>query len=1282
MLLPSSVPGTELVLYPLHDKLTSRDKSLDLYAFKLSCLFFSLLSSRLHSLRTASLNARVFLVDSGCASRREHGRMILESVEHGPFIWPTVEENGVIRTKKYAELFATENIQADCDMKATNIILQGLRADSGFVFPVFSPRDDLIACLNKAMAFLTTLASSRFPPTNNQLRTSSNTRNKATIQDGIVTVQQVQGRQGQNYSGTTYKGNATSSRRNTTSGQSRVVKCYNRQAGQILDEEQLAFLIDPGIQADQAQTIIPHNVAFQTKDLDTYASDCDDLSTAQAVLMANISIYGSDVISKVPNSETYLNDMDNQSVHALQNFEQAPVMDFRDNEISIDSNIIPYSQYLQETQQATVQDTNLQAQQDSIILSVIEQILTDDFGKRFSPQQELLAEQAFWFHILNPTIEPSYTPPVIVDVPSELLKVSFMNASLKNLKFHLTQFDYVVKKRTTPNALEEEYFKKNDLKAQLQDKDTTISKLKDTIKSLRKNNKEEIVDHDRCDLVTINEELENSVAKLLSKNERLCKEINHVKQVFKDQENEYLKAQIQDKVFMITSLKNNLRKLKGKAVVDNAAQIPSATTVAPRMFKLDLEPLAPKLVYNKEIHINYLKHTQEQADILQGVKCSTSASGSKPSGNTKNNRISQPSSSNKIYNLEDQSRSVKTRKNKKNHVNKVKCNDHVMQSMSNANFVSVSIKNAPVKDSVNDVTSGCLCAICGKCMIAKTHHAYVHLVMTKMNESQKSRSVKKHKNQNVWKPTGIVFTDVGYKWKPTGRTFTIVGNSCPLARITSTNIVPPKQTPSHSVEIQKPNIKVYSRIPKNVNNAGSSKMAKIVESKNANHSEPNHTWGSIAPDIPSSSSFVMRGFEESPKTPTFHDDLLNESLQDSTYQGLSSNVIQIYTLFENLGRWTKDHAIANVIGYPSRSESFAPVARIEAICIFVANTAHKNMTIYQMDVKTAFLNGELKEKDPGENSSQSPPHIDHHCCYGCGDLLDGIFCQRCTCESFGNGAHIGYNCPSKVSIISNPEPCPNQNVDEFPQTLPSFHPTCYSRDENSFAYDSTSNFVDDSPNDFNPPSQPSTVSYEFYGNDAHYSHDCPPQELVKYINTPSWNRPAFYNYDDDDDDENYTIVITPVLSTEDPVDLLIMEDEHLDTIPATELDEDFSDSNDDSTLIDDDYFSIDDNDYVKASLLDSELVTLEEAKDDILQETDTSDNSLPESEIFYFDIEEKSSGSTTIHADISLSDLDHFHFKIEPDLGELTSIVDSGIRKNVLFATNVNLPFEDDNLLS
>ncbi|GKE77119.1 hypothetical protein Tco_1543239 [Tanacetum coccineum] len=91
------------------------------------------------------------------------------------------------------------------------------------------------------------------------------------------------------------------------------------------------------------------------------------------------------------------------------------------------------------------------------------------------------------------------------------------------------------------------------------------------------------------------------------------------------------------------------------------------------------------------------------------------------------------------------------------------------------------------------------------------------------------------------------------------RTLTIIGNSCPLTRITSANVVPSKKTTSDSVETQKPELKVYSRKPKNIKNVGSSKKANIVESKNANHSEPNHTWGSNATDILSSSSFIMTG---------------------------------------------------------------------------------------------------------------------------------------------------------------------------------------------------------------------------------------------------------------------------------------------------------------------------------------------------------------------------------------------------------------------------------------
>ncbi|GJS53140.1 retrovirus-related pol polyprotein from transposon TNT 1-94 [Tanacetum coccineum] len=835
---------------------------------------------------------------------REHERMILKSVEHVPLIWPTIEENRVTRTKKYAELSTVEKIQADCDMKATNIILQGLPTDiyslvnhhrvakdlwervqllmqgtsltkqerecklydafdkftyikgeslhnlppewSKFVTDVkpvkdlhttnfdqlhayleqhelhanevcllrlavlvFSPGDDPIAYLNMAMAFLIVVASSRFPSINNQLRTSSNPRNQATIQYGRVTVQQVQGRQGQSYSGTGYKSNATSSRGNNASGHARVVKCYNYQAGQILDEEQLAFLADLGVPDGQAvQTIIPNNAAFRTEDLDTYDSDYDDISNAQA------------------------------------DFEQTPVVDVTDNEITSDSNIISYSQYLQETQQANVQDTNLKAQQDSMILSVIEQmleqminhvnnwekankeqnnesvtaelerykervktfeqqklalkeqvdsleqnlskqikekecllqtftvfkneskekenkymeneidlekkvkeldniifkvgqsaqkvhILSEDFGKRFTPQQELSAEQALWFRISNSTIESSNKPVVKVELTSELPKVSLVNASLKKLKFHLAQFDSMVKKRTTPDACTEdllnaiievqivfdqidaavqqssvekqcleiakkELLLENDrLLQQIMSQNVLLTVINsmslngESVNMERKRNescdkcfnldaellksqnahndllksysqlekycisleleksKEEKVNYDYCEIETKNVELGNSVAKLLWENEHLCTETNHVKQVFKDQfesikktcvrttehsdslidklnlkcaENEDLKAQIQDKVFVITSLKNDLRKVKGKEIIDIATQIPSANTIVPGMFKLDLDPLAPRLLQNREAHIDYLKYTQEQAVILWGIE--------------------------------------------------------------------------------------------------------------------------------------------------------------------------------------------------------------------------------------------------------------------------------------------------------------------------------------------------------------------------------------------------------------------------------------------------------------------------------------------------------------------------------------------------------------------------------------------------------------------------------------------------------------------------------------
>nr|GEY28338.1 hypothetical protein [Tanacetum cinerariifolium] len=196
------------------------------------------------------------------------------------------------------------------------------------------------------------------------------------------------------------------------------------------------------------------------------------------------------------------------------------------------------------------------------------------------------------------------------------------------------------------------------------------------------------------------------------------------------------------------------------------------------------------------------------------------------------------------------------------------------------------------------------------------------------------------------------------------------------------------------------------------------------------------------------------------------------------------------------------------------------------------------------------------KQDPGKNSSQSTSQINHHCCYGCGEPLDDIFCHQCTCELCGKGAHYGYNYPSKFLIIPNPEPFNNQTIDELPQTLPSFDPTCYSKDGNSFTYDSKSNLVDDSPNETileielafeDKHCKPEDILELFrrLHNDVQNIHE----ELAVYINTLSWDCLTIcYN---DDDDEDCTIAITP----KEPDNSLSMGDEHLDTISAIESDE-------------------------------------------------------------------------------------------------------------------------------
>nr|GEX09491.1 hypothetical protein [Tanacetum cinerariifolium] len=177
--------------------------------------------------------------------------------------------------------------------------------DSDLAVYMFKQGDAPINAINKMMSFLSIVISPRFLTTNYQLRNSSNPRQQATIHDGRVTVQPVQGGQSSFAAGNSrIRANILGIGRNN-SGQQRIMKCFNCQG-----------------EGPVTQTIITHNAAYQADDLEAYDSDCDDFSTANAVLIANFSSYELDVLSEVPHSKNTHIDLLNQSVQEMSYSEQ------------------------------------------------------------------------------------------------------------------------------------------------------------------------------------------------------------------------------------------------------------------------------------------------------------------------------------------------------------------------------------------------------------------------------------------------------------------------------------------------------------------------------------------------------------------------------------------------------------------------------------------------------------------------------------------------------------------------------------------------------------------------------------------------------------------------------------------------------------------------------------------------------------------------------------------------------------------------------------------------
>ncbi|GJY34136.1 retrovirus-related pol polyprotein from transposon TNT 1-94 [Tanacetum coccineum] len=590
--------------------------------------------------------------------------------------------------------------------------------DSGLTIQVFKHGDDPIDAINHVMSFLSVVVTSRYPTTNKQLRNSSNLRQQATINDGRVTIQLVQGRQISYAAGTTRT--FTPGASGSNSGKQRIVTCYNckgeghmskqctkprrkrddswfkekvllvqaQASGQILHEEEFSFLADPGIPEAQAtQTVITHNVAYQADDLDAYDSDCDELNTAKVALMANLSHYGSDALAEVHNHDNVNNNMINQAVQVMPSSEQSNVVNHSETEITSDSNIIPYSQYVIESQQAAVQNSNSSAQQDALILSL----------ERYKEQVKVLNEgqnvdlknndnvldscaQSVEIDLLKQTLSEHLKEKESLMQTVTLLKNDFKKEESRNIDREITlekrikQLDNIVFKRdqsaqtvhmltkpqffydhTTKQALgfQNPFYLK---KAQQLEPKLYVGDIIEKTNPIVISDSEEtliLAEESRSKMLLKQQDPMMLEKKLLKKEPhpqpslraRGVDELSKVQNVFHQMEqaveqhrlesktfevkmnqvlneNERFLEQVLskdivnfiEKVLVITTLEDDLRKLKGKAIVDNdVTKHPSD----PEMLKIDVEPITLKLIVQIVLLVQ-LNGENEDREVIRG----------------------------------------------------------------------------------------------------------------------------------------------------------------------------------------------------------------------------------------------------------------------------------------------------------------------------------------------------------------------------------------------------------------------------------------------------------------------------------------------------------------------------------------------------------------------------------------------------------------------------------------------------------------------------------------
>nr|GFA31310.1 hypothetical protein [Tanacetum cinerariifolium] len=175
---------------------------------------------------------------------RQHGRMILESIENGPLLWPTVEENGVTRPKKYSELSATEAIQADCDVKATNIILQGLPPEVYALYESYAQTSTPFSITYPSNDFQSSFPSSYIPHVEYAplIHQQSDISQPDTGKERVIVCYNCKGEGHMSKQCTKAK-----RKRDEAWFKDKILLVQAQANGQVLYEEELDFLADPGI---------------------------------------------------------------------------------------------------------------------------------------------------------------------------------------------------------------------------------------------------------------------------------------------------------------------------------------------------------------------------------------------------------------------------------------------------------------------------------------------------------------------------------------------------------------------------------------------------------------------------------------------------------------------------------------------------------------------------------------------------------------------------------------------------------------------------------------------------------------------------------------------------------------------------------------------------------------------------------------------------------------------------------------------------------------------------